>query len=143
MPELTKVLTEEDVRARGRMSQLDLSPYLELLSTVRQQGVGGIVTLGEAENQRAEKRRLSMAAKQQGLNLTWRRAAEPRQLRFVLAEEGQPRPGGRARRTRAAQQDTGELADEFPAVSEPSANGETEPAAAPQPANRRGRRKAG
>ena len=70
MPQLARVLTEEDLRARTRQSHLDLAPYLELIDTVRQNGVGGIVTLGEGENQRAEKRRLSMAAKQQGCELT-------------------------------------------------------------------------
>ena len=149
MPELTSVLTEEDLRRRGATQRQDLTPYMSLLDEIREgNGVGGVVTLSEGEQQRTEKRRLSLAARQRGYSLTWRRAAEPRQLRFVLAEEGQPTPGGRARRTRAAQQSTGELADavladELPAVTEPSANGETEPAAAPQPANRRGRRKAG
>ena len=96
MPELTRVLSEEDLRARARTNQLDLSAYMALLSTVRQQGVGGIVTLGEDEQQRTEKRRLSLAAKQQGYKLTWR-TADPGQLRFVLAEPGAPTPGSRRR----------------------------------------------
>ena len=139
MPELTKVLTEEDLRARGRMSQLDLSPYLELLSTVRQQGVGGIVTLGEDENQRAEKRRLSLASKQQGYRLIWR-SSPPRQLRFVLAEEGQPAPGGRPRR-RQEEQQTEQLAGERAMTAEMDALAEATSEPAPQPANGRRRRK--
>ena len=142
MPELTSVLTEEDLRRRGATQRQDLTPYMSLLDEIREgNGVGGVVTLSEGEQQRTEKRRLSLAARQRGYSLTWRRAAEPRQLRFVLTEEGQPTPGGRTRRTRAAQQSTGELADELPAVSEPSANGETEPEAAPPPANGRRRRR--
>src|SRR3712207_3673813 len=104
MPELTRVLSEEDLRARARTNQLDLSANMALLSTVReQQGAGGIVTLGEDEKQRTEKRRLSLAGKQQGYALTWRKA-DPGQLRFVLAEEGQPAPGSRTRRPQAEQQ---------------------------------------
>src|SRR3712207_435190 len=103
MPELTRVLSEEDLRARARANQLDLSAYMELLSTVREQnGVGGVVTLSDDEQQRTEKRRLSLAAKQQGARLIWRRS-DPGQLRFVLAEEGQPAPGSRTRRPRAQQ----------------------------------------
>ena len=145
MPELTRVLTEEDLKARVRTSQLDLSSYMELLSTVKQQGVGGIVTLGEDEQQRTEKRRLSLAAKQQGYNLTWRRS-DPGQLRFVLAEEGQRAPGSRQRRTPADQQveqlvADAVMTDDVAAVTEGTANAEAEAAPAPQARNGRRRRR--
>jgi hypothetical protein len=104
MPQLTRVLTEADLTTGARLSHIDLAPYLALLSTVLEQGVGGIVTLGAGEQQRTEKRRLSVAAQQQGYTLTWRKGADPGQLRFVLAREGQPAPGGRKRRTRTEQQ---------------------------------------
>jgi hypothetical protein len=101
MPELAKVLTTEDLSRRSAVSRLDLSAYLSLIDAVRRQrGVGGEVTLNEGESQRTEKRRLSLAAKEQGYRLVWRRAP-PGQLRFVLAEEGQPVPGGRPRRVQA------------------------------------------
>jgi hypothetical protein len=98
MPELTKVLTTEDLASRPRGVNLDLSVYLEMIDTItRDGGVGATVTLGEDERQRTEKRRLSMAAKQQGYRLVWRKAA-PGALRFVLAAEGEAAPGGRKRR---------------------------------------------
>src|SRR5687767_5384035 len=113
MPQLVTVLTPEDMRRRDAMTRLDLSAYLALIDAVRRQsGVGGEVTLAEGEQQRTEKRRLSIAAKEQGYRLIWRRAPAG-QLRFVLAEAGQPVPGGRPRR---------------PKVSEPVAMPEAEPA---------------
>lgn len=104
MPELTRVLTTEELQRRGTVSALDLSPYLAIIAGVREQGgVGGVLTLGEDESQRTEKRRMSLAAKQLGVQLTWR-SASPRQLRFVLNEPGQPVPGSRPRRTAADRQ---------------------------------------
>ena len=115
MPQLARVLREEDLQGRGQTSRMDLTPYIGLLETVRaQDGLGGMLTLEEGESQRSEKRRLSIAAKQQGYKLQWRKS-QPGELRFVLAQDGQPMPGSRKRR-------------------EPPA-----PAAAPAPA-RRGRR---
>jgi hypothetical protein len=67
------------------------------------EGVGATVTLGPGEQQRTEKRRLSMAAKELGYQLVWRRAAAD-QLKFVLARPGEQAPGGRRRRPRAEQQ---------------------------------------
>jgi len=106
MPELTRILTEEDLARRGAVSRLDLSSYLAMIDAVRSQaGLGGEVTLGEGESQRTEKRRLSTAAKERGLTLTWR-SSRPGQLRFVLAEEGQPAPGSRKRREPAPKPQT-------------------------------------
>ena len=105
MPELTKVLTADDLKRRTPAGQLDLSDYLAIIDTVRQQGGrGGTVTLGEDEQQRTEKRRLSLAAKAQGYDLVWR-SAPPGTLRFVLAEAGQPPTGARRRRPPAERPD--------------------------------------
>jgi cytochrome c-type biogenesis protein CcmH/NrfG len=101
MPRLTKVLNSDDLTRGQGNGQLNLAPYLELLSEVRQgNGVGGLVELEDEETQRAIKRRLSLAAKAQGTRLVWRTAA-PGTLRFVLVEPGQPVPGGRPRRQAA------------------------------------------
>lgn len=81
--------------------RMDLSPYLDIIESIRSEGgVGGEVTLQNDESKRAEKRRLSIAAKQLGTKVTWRKG-EDGVLRFVLSEPGQPVPGGRARRERA------------------------------------------
>ena len=98
MPQLARVLREDDLRGGGHTSRMDLTPYIGLLETVRaQDGLGGMLTLEEGESQRTEKRRLSIAAKQQGYKLQWRKSG-PGELRFVLAQDGQPMPGSRKRR---------------------------------------------
>ena len=98
MPQLAKVLTHDDLHRGANAPRLDLSAYVDIIERIRgQDGVGGEVELGEGESQRAEKRRLSLAAKQVGMNLTWRTARDGT-LRFVLAQPGEPRPGGRPRR---------------------------------------------
>ena len=102
MPQLSRVLTEEDLKRSESASRLDLSPYLAIVDDVVAGGVGGQLTLGDDENQRAEKRRLSTAAKQRGYDLTWRKT-EPGELRFVLARPGETRPGGRPRKAPAAE----------------------------------------
>ncbi len=103
MPELIKVITEDELtRGRGGGGGLDLAAYIGIIDDVREQGgVGGTVRLAEGENQRTEKRRLSVAAKERGYALTWRKSA-PGELRFVLAAPGDAAPGGRNRRARAA-----------------------------------------
>ncbi len=74
---------------------------MDIIDTLREHGgVGGVLRLDEGESQRTVKRRMSIAARDRGYQLTWR-TAPAGQLRFVLAEPGQPRPGGRSRRTRA------------------------------------------
>jgi hypothetical protein len=97
MPQLTRVLTADDLRRAAAGSRMDLTPYLAIIDETAQGGVGGEVQLGEGESQRTEKRRLSLAAKAQGYDLTWRRAPTG-ELRFVLYRPGEPRPGGRQRR---------------------------------------------
>ena len=102
MPELSRVLTEEDLRRTAPGSHIDLTPYLGIVDEVAGAGVGGLLTLDEGEGQRATKRRMSLAAKERGYELTWRRAPE-RSLRFVLARPGEARPGGRPRGAKSAE----------------------------------------
>ncbi len=102
MPSLARVLQQEDLKSGGQVTRMDLSPYIDIIESIRSDGgVGGEVTLQDDESKRTEKRRLSTAAKQLGTKLTWRKS-EDGVLRFVLSEPGGPVPGGRARRERAA-----------------------------------------
>lgn len=98
VPQLVRVLKEEDLRSQRASVGLDLGRYLEIIdSIIEQGGVGGEIALQEGENQRTEKGRLTRAAKQRGMKLTWRK---PRNgvLRFVLSSMGAPPPDGRRRR---------------------------------------------
>jgi len=98
MPELVKVLTEEDMQRGAATSRMDLSAYLGIIDRIRnEKGVGGDIELGQGESRRTEKRRLSIAAKQSGMKLTWRKSRDGA-LRFVLAEQGKDAPGSRRRR---------------------------------------------
>lgn len=98
MPELARVIQETDLSSSRASAGMDLTPYLEILDQIRDEGgVGGEVVLANDESQRTEKRRLSVAAKQQNLKLTWRKSSQGR-LRFVLSPEGAPPPDGRRRR---------------------------------------------
>ncbi len=102
MPQLNKVLTESDLASARAPAAMDLTPYLGIIDDVRRQGgVGGVLTLALGESQRTEKRRLSLAAKQRGYHLTWRKSP-PGELRFVLSHPGQAAPGGRRRRSTQA-----------------------------------------
>ena len=98
MPQLARVLTQDDLRRSDAGARMDLSAYVDIIEQVRSEGVGGEVELGEDESQRTEKRRLSLAARQLGLQLTWRKTGD-NTLRFVLNEPGAERPGGRRHRT--------------------------------------------
>ena len=143
MPELMQVVSQEDLRRRSSSTSLDLGPYRDIIEQVRSQdGVGGVLTLDEGETQRTEKRRLSVAAKERGLELVWR-TAPAGQLRFVLAEPGRPRPGGRPRRPRA-ERDAEQMAiaavmtEDVAEVTETAATPvEPEPVAAPRGRGRR------
>jgi len=98
MPKLERVLKESDLTAARAPAGMDLTSYLELVDSIgRDGGVGGEVSLLPDESQRTEKRRLSLAAKQRGYKLTWRKARHGG-LKFVLSTEGSPPPGGRRRR---------------------------------------------
>ena len=152
MPELTAVLSEADLRRRGAVAQTDLTPYMDILDTLREQGgVGGVLRLTEGESQRTVKRRMSIAAKERGYELTWRKPQDG-QLKFVLAQPGQPVPGSRKRRTPVERheeqtaveaimtEDVAEVTGTTAAVEEPDTV--TAPAE-PTPRRGRGRRKAG
>lgn len=98
MPELVTVLTPESFQ-RERAAGPDLAPYRAIINQVREEGgVGGVIKLEEGESQRTEKRRMSVVAKQEGYDLTWR-TSPPGTLRFVLARPGEPAPGSRPRRS--------------------------------------------
>jgi hypothetical protein len=98
VPTLGKVLQPDDLRTQRAPAGLDLARYLDIIDAIREQGgVGGELTLGDDEAQRAEKGRLTRAAKQRSLKLTWRKSP-PGTLRFVLSEPGASPPDGRRRR---------------------------------------------
>ena len=100
MPKLVKVLTEADLKSSRGQSRMDLTPYIEVIDEVSKRGgVGGEVALGDDESKRTEKRRLSIAAKQRDMKLTWRKSSEG-ELRFVLSSPGSQPPDGRKRRGR-------------------------------------------
>lgn len=104
MPRLDQVLRAEDLQRGRAVVRIDLTPYLRLIDGILEQGgVGAVLSLEEGEQQRTQKRRLSLAAKERGYRLVWR-TAPPGQLRFVLARPGEPAPGGR-RRTAAERQE--------------------------------------
>lgn len=97
MPRLEQVLRAEDFQRGRAVVRIDLTPYLRLIDSILEQGgVGAVLSLEEGEQQRTQKRRLSLAAKERSYRLVWR-TAPPGQLRFVLARPGEPAPGGRRR----------------------------------------------
>ena len=103
MPQLAKVLTQEDMSRGTTASRMDLAAYVDIIESIRNQdGVGGDVELQDGESKRTEKRRLSLAAKQAGAKLTWRKSQDG-MLRFVLSEPGGAVPGGRPRRAKEPQ----------------------------------------
>ena len=103
MPQLAHVITADELARRPAPGGTDLAPYFDILTSIQAEGgVGGLVTLSEGESQRTEKRRLSVAAKQQGYDLIWRKSA-PGTLRFVLAKAGEWAPDARPRRPREEQ----------------------------------------
>jgi hypothetical protein len=105
MPELSKVISEQDLVQKAR-PQLDLAVYTAIIENITEQtGVGGEVTLAEGESQRTEKRRLSLAAKEKGYKLTWRKAPDS-MLKFVLSKEGEVPPGGRRKKDAAPTEPT-------------------------------------
>ena len=97
MPTLKQVLTEDDIRRIP--VQMDLTPYVEIIESITsQEGKGGTVSLTEGEVQRTEKRRLSLAARQKSLKLTWRKS-DAGELKFVIAPTD-PTPTNGRRRSR-------------------------------------------
>ena len=152
MPEIVHVLREEDLTRRGTAVGPDLTPYLDILDTIRDQGgVGAQLRLDEGESQRTVKRRMSIAAKERGLQLVWRKPQDG-QLKFVLAGPGQPVPGSRTRRSPAERQDeqtaveaimTEDVAELTGTTAAAEQSAESVPPAASAPRRGRGRRPAG
>lgn len=71
-------LTDEEMAAlgrRGKTSEETLQPYVEKLQTV-ERGRGHRIRFADNENQRAEKRRYSLAAKSLGLKLIWKQGKD-------------------------------------------------------------------
>lgn len=90
MPGLTKVLTLEELSERSNAAGVDLSPYKAILCTVKDQEAGGAdIALLEGEDQRKEKRRFSIAARELGILLRWKASQEEGVLRFTTLP---PRP---------------------------------------------------
>ena len=138
------MLREEDLKRDQGGAGLDLAPYLEVIDAIREQaGVGGVMTLEEGETQRTVKRRMSIAAQQRGLDLTWRKAPEG-QLRFVLAASGQRPPDARTRRAPAEPQPEQSAVDPVAAEDPVAVSGITTTSigmeGAAQPRGRRRRR---
>ncbi len=70
-------LSEAEVQKLGkrRAPALDLSEYVTFLDTLKV-GDWGRISLAEGESQRTVKRRLTMASKQRGVTVKYRRSPE-------------------------------------------------------------------
>ena len=105
MVRVKRMLTQEDLRRAAPVSKADLSEYTaQIDEIVNSEHLGAELELEpeEQQEQRAIKRRYSVAAKQLGYDLTWRQAPKG-ELRFVLARLGEKAPGGRGpRKTKAS-----------------------------------------
>lgn len=78
MPKFEKLSVAEIERLKKRKSpNLDLSTYFDYLANLKV-GDWGAITLEAGDRQRAIKRRLTMAAKQKGVNIRYRSAEEGR-----------------------------------------------------------------
>lgn len=76
MPKFSKLSKSEIEKLKARRSaKVDLSNYLSFLSSLRS-GDWGVLTLDEGESQRAIKRRLTTASKQQGKEIRYRRSEQ-------------------------------------------------------------------
>lgn len=96
MPKLIASRGADELRSQTRATNIDLSFYITELQELQADGkVEGTWELLEGESPRVEKRRFTLAAKQLGLVTAWKTALE-RELRLVLAPEGEPLPGSRA-----------------------------------------------
>ena len=98
MPIIAKLLTVEELKRAAPVSQQDLSEYISLLKQVADSGnAGADLSLGTGEDQRTEKRRLTLAAKAIDKVVVWRKAPKGT-MRFVLTSKGEQAPGARAKR---------------------------------------------
>jgi hypothetical protein len=111
MPKLIASRAAEELRSQARSSNIDLTFYIDELKELQADGkVEGTWELLKGETPRAEKRRFTAAARQLGLTTAWKKSGE-RELRLVLAPEGEPLPGSRAWRnmTQAAAEASSKL----------------------------------
>jgi hypothetical protein len=98
MVKLGKVISLNDLAARKKRPVMDYSAYFFMIEQIiKDSGCGGMADLDEGDNARTERRRLSLAAKQLGYNLAWRKS-EPKTLKFVIWKDGEKRPGGRRKK---------------------------------------------
>lgn len=83
MPTFYK-LSEEEIAALQRHGKkpIDLIPYMDFIRGFKT-GEWGALTLAEGENPRAEKRRVTMAAKRENKQIRWRKA-ENGTMRFEV-----------------------------------------------------------
>jgi hypothetical protein len=78
MPKFEKLTASEVERLKKRRNATqDLSAYLSYLDTLKS-GDWGALTLEQGETQRAIKRRLTMASKQKGIILRYKKGDEGR-----------------------------------------------------------------
>lgn len=73
-----------------RLNLADLAPYMDYLETL-QVGDYGEVTIGEGEKKQTVKRRTTLAAKQLGMAIKWKRSQDQNTLLFEVvpvADEG-------------------------------------------------------
>jgi hypothetical protein len=103
MPKLVASRGAEELRKQGRASNVDLGFYTNELEELQREGkVEGTWELVKDEKQRVEKRRFTLAARQLGLEIAWKKAGD-REIRLVLAPEGEPLPGSRVWHRNAVQ----------------------------------------
>src|ERR1700722_18788341 len=96
MPKLIASRGPEELRSQARAMNIDLTFYIGELKELQQEGkVEGTWELDAGESTRAEKRRFTAAARQLGLAIAWKKSGD-REIRLVLAPEGEPLPGSRA-----------------------------------------------
>ena len=122
MPEWERELNPEDIERRAPTpKEGELKPYMAIIDNAKQTTIrGGVVKLLPEDKQRTVKRRLSVAARQQGFNLTWRKSPVEGRLLFVLTQGDETPPGVTKRGPRKKTQET--LSHE-PAPSEDSQTG--------------------
>jgi hypothetical protein len=104
MPKLIASRGPEELRKQARTLHVDLSFYLNELQELQREGkVEGTWELLKDEKQRMEKRYFTMAARELGLGIAWKKAGE-REIRLVVAPAGEPLPGSREWRRNAVQE---------------------------------------
>jgi len=82
VPTFRRLSAEELSTSNRHRTHVDLTPYLDFLREI-DSGEGGELAVGEGESQRAEKRRLTTAAKQLNRTIRYRRGSKDL-IRFEL-----------------------------------------------------------